>query len=138
LDEVLGEQWEIIDMLAERRHLDCDHAEAVIEVRSESAIVKQGGNRLVGGGKDPHIDWDFGGFSERSDGLFLQGTQEFCLSFDGHVTDFVEQDDAFVGSAKETPGTHMGAGVSPLAVAEELALQEVSRQGRAIHRHKRA
>ena len=68
----------------------------------------------------------------------VQRAQELGLEVERHLADLVEEERALVGLLEGPLAQPLGAGEGPLLVAEELALHEGLRDGRAVHRDERA
>ena len=69
--------------------------------------------------------------------LLLQDAQQARLHLVRHLADLVEQDGAAVGLAEEALAIAVGAGERAAHVAEELALEEVRRDGAAVDAEER-
>lgn len=112
--------------LAQRRQLDGKLRQPVVEVFAELAIADQQGEVTVGSGDDAYIDLVRVVAAERANLAFLQHAQQLGLERQGHVADFVEQQGSAIRGI-EQPGTiALGTGKGALAVAEQLAFQQVS------------
>ena len=64
--------------------------------------------------------------------LFLQDAQELGLQIERHLADFVEEDRARAGHFEQPRLVPVGAGERAFHVPEELAFQQVGRQGRTV------
>ena len=64
---------------------------------------------------------------------FLQNAQQLGLRAGVQVADFVEEDGAAVGELELAAARGHGAGEGAFFMAEEFALEELGRDGRAVH-----
>ncbi len=64
--------------------------------------------------------------------LLLEDAQHLGLGFQAHVADFVEKDRAAVGDLELAPPIRHGAGERTADVAEQLALDQIFRDRRAV------
>ena len=135
LEEVVHQDRQVLEALAQGRQAQGDDVEAVVEVLAEGA----GGDPLrevpVGGGDDADVDRHGPGVAHGRQHALLEHPEEAHLEARGGVTDLVEEEGAPVGDLEQALLVGDGAGEAPPAVAEELALQERRRQGRAVEDH---
>ena len=92
----------------------------------------------VGRAHDAHVDALGQRRADGDDLLRLKNAQELRLRLEGHVADLVEQERAAVGRANEAHLVAVGARERAALVAEELALEERRRDGRAVDGLERA
>jgi hypothetical protein len=97
---------------------DDDTVEAVIEIFSESPLVNEGFQILVGSNQDLNIDMDGGCPTHTPDGLFLEDPQELCLGGEWHLSNFIQEDGPTVPFLEETPLRHKGTSKSPSLMAK--------------------
>jgi hypothetical protein len=90
-EEVLGEQGHVVEPVAQRRHLDLDHVEAVIEIFAERAAADHLGEVAVGRGDDAHVDLDRLLAADALEAELLQDAQELGLQAQGQLADLVEE-----------------------------------------------
>ena len=83
--------------LAQGRHVDGKHVEAIIEIFAEAAFLRQLGQVPVGGRDDAHIDLHRALGADGIDFAFLQHAQQFHLHVERQFADFVEEQRAAVG-----------------------------------------
>ena len=69
--------------------------------------------------------------------LVLQQPQHLGLHGQRHVADFVEEKRAAVALLELADAAAVGPGEGPFLVAEQLALQQVFRDGRTVDRQER-
>ncbi|MNM75975.1 hypothetical protein D3C81_877780 [compost metagenome] len=137
LQEVLGQQRDVLLPRAQWRDLHREHVEAVEQVGAEAPGLHRLGQVLVGGGDHPHVDLARAVAADPLQLAFLQHAQQGGLGARGQLDDFVEEDGAAVG-ALEAPGARLGgAGVGALLHPEQLRLDQVRRDRRTVHRDER-
>jgi hypothetical protein len=136
-DELVGQQRDILFPLPQRRELQSDHVDPVIEVLPESLLFHQFGEVPMGGGEDTYIRGFAAGGAERLEGLFLEDPQQTHLQGRAHLADLVQKQGAAVGQG-ETPRFVPGrSGEGPGLVPEQLRFQQGVGQGSTVDRNKR-
>jgi hypothetical protein len=90
---------------------------------------------LVGGGDHAHVHLDRPRRAEPLDLALLEHAQHLGLRLQAHVADLVEEDRAAVGLLELADLLLGGAGERPLLVAEQLRLDQLLGDGRAVHLH---
>src|SRR6266542_2606464 len=95
-EEVLDERGDVLLAIAERRHVDVDHVEAVVEVVAELPLFDLPLEILVGRADDPDIDLDREIRPEPLDLALLQHAQKLRLRRHRHLADLVEEDRSLV------------------------------------------
>ena len=104
-------------MLEQRRVVDGNDVQALIQVFAEGAILEGGAQVAVGGGEQAHVDLDGAGAAEALEFALLQHAQEFDLGGGRHVADFVEEERALVGEFELAGLARGGAGEGSFFVA---------------------
>ena len=130
----LGDLDHVVTALAQRRQLQGDDVQAVIEVFAKLAGLGQGLEVAVSGSDQAHVDLLRLHRADPTNLAFLQHAQQSRLGFQRQFADFVEEQGAAVGRFHQagTPGA--GAGEGAFLVAEQLGLDQGFRNGRAVHR----
>ena len=77
------------------------------------------------------------GLAERGDFAGLEEAEKLGLEVEAEFADFVEEEGAVAGGADEAEVVAVGAGEGAAAVAEELAFEQVARNGGAVERDER-
>ena len=95
-----------------------------------------GGQVLVRGAQQAHIDGFFALAAQWPHGLFLNGAQQLDLHGHGQVCHLIQEQGAVVGRLEQAGLVGHGAGEAALAVAEKLAFHQLGRNGAAVDRHK--
>src|SRR5437868_6937778 len=94
--------------------------------------------QVAGGRRDqPHIGADRLVAADALEGLLLEHAQHLGLGRRWHVADLVEEEGAAVALLELADAAAVGAGEGALLVAEQLALQQVLRDGRAVEGQER-
>ncbi len=119
--------------LAQRRHVDRDHGEAEVEILAEVPLLDLLLEVLVRRRDDAHVDLDRPRRSEPLDLALLQHAQHLGLRLGAHVADFVEEDRAAVGLLELADLLLGRAGERSLLVAEQLRLDQLLGNRRAVH-----
>ena len=138
LDEVVGQDRDLLHPLAQRRHDDVDDVEAVIEILAEPAFGHCPLEVLVGGGQHPHVGVQGRLAADARELAILQHVQQLGLERGVQIADLVQEDGAAMGRLELADLELMGAGEGPAFIAEQLALEELPRHGRAVDLHVRA
>ena len=95
------EQRDVFAACAQRRQVDRDDVEAVVEVFAEAALADGLAKVDVGGGDDADVDLDLVDSAEVHEALVLEDAQDLGLGVQAHVADFVEEERAAVGDFEE-------------------------------------
>ena len=96
LQEVLGEQRDVVAPVAQRRDRHGDDVQAVVEVLAEAPLAHGGPQILVGGGDQAQVDLQRPP-AEPLDLALLQHAQELDLDVRRDLADLVEEQRAAVG-----------------------------------------
>ena len=118
--------------MAQRRDLERQHGEPVVEIRPEASRLCFHVERAVRGGHDAG---SYGPHLVGADGLHLlvlQDAQELRLHGRRRLADLVEEDRPVAGLLEEATAVAVGAGERAAHVAEELALEQRLRDGGAV------
>ena len=103
LEEVLGENRDVLRALPQRRHFDRDHVQAKEEVLAEALLADGLLEVLVGGSDHPNVGLQGLRRADGLEGLFLEDAQQLHLEIRAHVADFVEEDRAPVRDQRTCP-----------------------------------
>ena len=126
-DEELGERIDLVAPLAQRRHVDLDDLQPVVQVLAELALEHHRLEIAVGGGDDAHVDGDALVAAQLGELGVLQHVQQLGLERRLHLADLVEEDRAAVGLLELADARRRRAGEGALLVAEQLALEQLGR-----------
>ncbi len=112
------------------------HVEAEIEILAKPPRRDLRRQIAMGGADDPHIDPDPPP-AHRRHLARLEHAEKLGLQGKAHVADLIEEDRPPFGVAEGARARRMRAGEGAALMAEELALEEIGRDRRAIHRNER-
>ncbi|MNF52882.1 hypothetical protein D3C84_342430 [compost metagenome] len=132
LAEEAAEQGDVLLSLAQRRHRDREHAEAMVEVGAELPGQHRALQVAVGGGEDAHVDLEAAVVADALQVAVLQHAQQLGLQGQRQLADLVEEQGALVGHLELAGAVVDGAGEGALDVAEQLALGHRLGQRRAV------
>ena len=118
--------------VAERRKLQRDGAETVVEILPELAPGAQRGEVLVRCRDQAAVHGHRLRAAHALQGPLLQDAQQLRLHGKAHVPDLVEEERPAAGQLEAADLARDGAGEGPSLVPEELALQEVLVEGGAV------
>ena len=111
---------------------DGHHLQAVVEVLPEASALQRAFEVAVGRGDDAHVDRDRLAAAQPLDAAFLQQPQDLGLDAEGHVADLVEEDRSAVRLLDLAHPAVGRPGERPLFEPEELAFQQVLRDGDTV------
>ena len=130
--EILRQQRDVLAPFAQRRQTQADHVQAVEQVFTEQSLAHPFFQILVGGGNHAHVGLDRSMAAHAVKLSVGQDPQQAGLQLGRHVTDFVQEQRAAFGLFKPAATPGLGAGKRPSLVAEQLAFQQVARNGGGI------
>ena len=96
-----GERQDVVPALAQRRHVQLDDLEPVVEVLPEGAARDAVGEVAVGGGQDAHVDPPALVLADAPDLPLLQRAQELDLHARRDLADLVQQQRPAVGRLEQ-------------------------------------
>jgi hypothetical protein len=131
-DEVSDQRGEVLEALPQRRQRQLDDVEAVQEVAAQRAVGDPRLDVLVGGGDHPQVDGHGAVAAEDVDDVLLQHAQQLGLERERELDDLVEEEGAAGGLTEAAGAVAQGAGEGAAHVAEQLRLEQLARDGRAI------
>ena len=99
--EVVGQQRDVILPVAQRRHVQSDDLEAVVEVLSEPAFPDRQLQVHVGGGHDSHVDLGVPHAAHGTEFPFLQNPQQLGLGLHRNGIDLVQENRAPMGDLEQ-------------------------------------
>src|SRR5271157_6483802 len=109
-----------------------DHVQAIVQVLSEPAGGDLRQQVLVGRSDQPGVKRYWPGCADGQDFLVLDGTKELGESGLVELANLVEEDCPPPRGDKQPRVVAVGAGESAADMAEELVLQQVVGDGRAV------
>ena len=127
MQEVVHQQRDVLAPLAQRRKLNRDDVQPVVEVLAEAALAHHGGQVGIGCGQDAHIGPDRFRPAQTHEGAFLDHTQQLGLRLGADRADFVEEQRALVGHLEQALLRGHRAGEGAADMAEQQRFQQVHR-----------
>src|SRR5439155_732647 len=137
-EEEGGQVRDVLLPLAQRGQMDLEDVQPVVEVLAERPRADAGAQITIRRRQHPDVERDPLVAADALDHALLQDAQQLRLQWIGHVPDLVEEQRAAVGELELAGAVALRAGEGAPGVAEELALQEVGRDGGAVERHEEA
>src|SRR6059058_2018807 len=138
LDEVAHQGGNVLGPLAERRGLDREHVQPVVEIVPEPLLFHHPKEVAVRRGDEADVDLDRLRTAVPLELLLLQDAQQLRLELERDLADLVEEQRAAVGHLEAADLLGDGAGEGAPLVPEELALEETGRNRGAVELHERA
>jgi hypothetical protein len=132
LKEHLGESHDVVAPVAERRDIDAEEVEPMIEIFAEFALGDRIGEVTIGGSDDADIDREFLAAADAADFMIFDGSQNFRLESEGKAGQLVEEKSSAVGCFEETDPGGAGVGKGATFMSKEFAFGEGFREGGAI------
>ncbi len=130
----IHQQRHVVEPLAQGRHSQLDHVDAVVEVLAEPARLDQFVELAVSRRKYAHVDRGLAGFSHRPDRFFLDHAQQLHLHVQRQVRDLVQEQRAALGRADQPFLVRDRTGEAAFLVPEKLALHQLRWNRTAIDR----
>src|SRR5216110_2476004 len=132
-EEVLDQERQVLDLLAQPRQHDRDDVQPVVQVLAEAPRLHLGLEVLVGGREDAHVDLQGAVAADPLELALLQDAQDLGLRLRPHVADLVEEECPAVGDLELALARRDRPCEGALLVTEELALDQLARERRAVH-----
>src|SRR6267378_5216140 len=123
LDEVAHQGGNVLGPLAERRGLDREHVQPVVEIVPEPLLFHHPKEVAVRRGDEADVDLDRLRTADPLELLLLQDAQQLRLELERDLADLVEEQRAAVGHLEAADLLGDGAGEGAPLVPEELALE---------------
>ena len=128
---------QILFPIAQRRQLDGEDVQAVVEVVAQLALGHRGDGIHVRGRQDADVDFLLDPAAQPPEFPLLQDAQQLDLRHRHHLGDLVEEQRAAIGELETAGAPIGGAGERAALVPEDLALEQRFRDRRAVDRDKR-
>ena len=138
VEEMVDQEWNVFQALAQRGNFDRDDVEAVEEVLAEAACYHGVGENDVGRGDDAAIGLDRVGSTHAFESSVLEDAKQLGLHSERHFADFVEEQGSPLGEFEPAFFLAVGPGERTAFVAEELAFQQVLGECGAVDREQRS
>ena len=128
LHEVSEQRRHVFAAVAQRRQLQVNDVEAVIQIFAEAAFADEREQIDVGRGDDADIDFDLFGAAQAHKFALLDYAKQLGLRFVTDGGDFVEENRALIGDLEEAFFGGDGAGERAFDVAKELRFEQDRRE----------
>src|ERR1043165_5627841 len=132
LEDVRGEQRDVVAALAQRRDEKLQGTDAVVEVLAKAVLLDERAEVAVRRCDQAHVDGAILHVAEAAEAFLLEHLQQAGLNLRVHVADLVEEHRAAMRDFEQPLLRRYGPGERALLVAEELRLQELARDAGAI------
>src|SRR5215471_446205 len=132
LEETLGQEHDITVSIAERRNANVEHVDAVIEIRAKRALLDRLVQIAIGSDDHANVGADDARAAETLELALLQDAQQLGLGRQRQLGDLVEEQHATSGQLDLPRLRLLCARESPALESEELRLDQLIRQRRAV------
>ena len=136
-DEVVRERPEVVEAIAQRRQVDREHVEPVVEVLAELALLDHLLEVAVRRRHEANVDLHGLVAADALELALLQRAEQLDLHLHREVADLVEEQRAAVGELEAAAAALHRAREAALLVAEQLGLEDAGRERRAVDAHER-
>jgi hypothetical protein len=133
VQDALGQQPDVLAARAERGQLEHQTLEAEVEVLAEPSLGDAPLEVAVRRRDHTHVDPGRPRGADTIEALFLEHPEELGLVIGAQVADLVQEDRAAVGLLEPSLAVGHGAREAAADVPEQLALEEVGRDGGHVH-----
>ena len=139
LKKTVGQIIDILFALPERRDMDREHRNTVIEILTKLLLFDILEQVDIAGTDHPHIGIDLLGAADPSELILLKDTKKFCLKLIVHLGDFIQkQGTALCRLKKACLAALLGACKCTVFITKQFALQHGLAEGCAVDGHKGA
>ena len=135
--EMANQCADVLRSLPQRRQMDGNHVQAIIEVLPKAPFADHRHQITIGRRDDAHIYADFLPPSDAANPAGLQCAQQPRLRFGRHVPDFVEKQRPAIRLLELADLLADSSGEGSALVTEELAFKKIVRNGCHVDRHER-
>ena len=137
VQEERGQESHVACPLAQRRHLDLDDVQPIVEVVAELPLRDQRLKVAMRGRHDAHVHESRRVLSQAPHLVALERAQELHLCRERHVADLVQEQRAAVRFLHEPRSVGHRARERSAGITEQLALDQRFRQRPHVHRDER-
>ena len=134
-EKVMGQSRHIAQARAQRRQMDGDHMETVVQVLAKAALADPLREVGISGGHHAHVHPYVLGTAQPLELALLQDAQQLGLQLQRHISDFVQKQGAAVGLLKASDTLVEGAGESPPHMSKQLGFQQILGERAAANRY---
>ena len=130
---MIDEQGHIALTLAQRRQGYFDHAQAIVQIGTETALIDKVSNILIRSSQKTHVKLMRLGRPKARDALFLNDAQQAHLQIEGHFANLVQkQRSAFGRFNLSDRTTFFGSRKRARLVTKQLSREEITGDCSAI------
>ena len=133
-----GQLGDVGAALAQRRQLQGDHRQPVVEVFAQGTLLHRPSRSSIGRRDHPDVDRMHLVATHRPHYAVLEKAQQLHLQVDVHLGDLVQEQHAAVRLAQQSQALAVGSGERPLDVSEQLALEQARGDRGDVDRDERA
>ncbi len=123
-EEVLDQERHVLLARAQRRDVELNHVQPIVEIAAERAALDLRLEVAVGRRQHAHVELLLGDAADALDLALLQDAQELDLHRRAELADLVEEQRAAVGGGEQPGAIAHRAGERAAHVAEQLALEQ--------------
>jgi hypothetical protein len=124
LEQILGQEREVVEPRPQRRHLHAKRREPIVKIRAKSSCADGLLDRPVRRRHHPDRDLARLRRTHRTHLALLESAEQLGLNGSRELAHFVEKEHATVCSFEQSGPTIRRAGKAPLLVSKELAVDE--------------
>ena len=136
IEEIGGEFGNIFTPLAQWGQGDRHNTKTKIQIFPKTFFFDGGCQILICGRDDAHVRLESLASSDPGELTLLEDAEQLCLKRRGHVAYFIQEEGPTSGLFK-LPGMPLNrTGECPTFVAEQLAFEQLERNGRTVHPNK--
>src|SRR5688572_30226359 len=126
-NEVLGQWQDVFTPIAQRRQLDRNNCQTVVEIFAKRTLFHRVLQFDVSRGHDSHIDSPRSCITEWCELSLLNNSQQPHLGLRRNVTNLIEENRTAVGNFKQTLFSRYGSGERAARMTEKFRLQQLRR-----------
>src|SRR5262249_8763745 len=124
VEEVLSEEWNVVVALPQRRQMERDDVEPIVQIAAEVARANLFVEIAIRRGHHARVDRDGFRGSDGNDFAMLERTQQLDLRRGGRLANLVQEEGALGRGAEQADLVLDGAGERALHMAEQFALEQ--------------
>jgi hypothetical protein len=133
--KVMRQRRDVLGPIAERRQVDREHAQPIVEVRAKAARLDRVFDRRVGGRHEPHVRVLEPGGSECAKRIVFQNPQQRDLPLHAQRFEFIEEEGPAGCPRDEAFALDARIRERALLVSEQRIVDERVDERAAIHCH---
>src|SRR5262245_55705128 len=135
---MLPKQNYVVSAVAERRDIDLNDRQPVIQIEPETSNVAFLFQISIRSGDNPHVQRDVLQTSDSAERALLEDPEQLGLQAQVELAYFVEEQCSAISLFEQTFFPRFGVGKRALLVPEEFAFNEISRNRCAVDMHHRS